>query len=199
MTLQENWATPDDFATLFQYFWHRDFPVDQRATGARRADWTIHIGVVIRNIADLMGLKTRFESGGRTDALLRSWQGDEIAVEWEWEGVRDNELNKLKDRKVWGPDKASGKKLKYAVLITYTNTQEIQNVYTYVEQKWSGARWPLLLVLIDFEESEKFSMRREFGNIQISLLKSNVWRPLKVSRAFPWRIEDTVWSGPTVK
>jgi hypothetical protein len=199
MALPEQWAMPEDFATLFQYFWHRDFPVDQRATGAKRADWTIHIGVVIRSIADLMGLKTRFESGGRTDAVLRSWQGDEIAVEWEWEVVWGNELDKLKDRKVWGLDKPSDKKLKYAVLIAYTHTPNIQKVYTHVEEKWVGARWPLLLVLIDFEDSKKFSMRREFGNIQISLLESNVWRPLKVSPALPWKIEDAVWSGRTLK
>ena len=31
MPLPEQWATPEDFATLFQYFWHRDFPIDQEA------------------------------------------------------------------------------------------------------------------------------------------------------------------------
>ena len=51
------------------------------ATGARRIDWTIHIGIVVRNIGDLMGLLTRFETGGRKDAVLRSGEGDEIAVE----------------------------------------------------------------------------------------------------------------------
>lgn len=39
-------------------------------------------GVIVRNIADLTGLITRFESGGRKDAFLRSFDGDEIAVEW---------------------------------------------------------------------------------------------------------------------
>ncbi len=84
----QSWATLEDFATLFQYFWHRDFPIDEkRAVGARRADWTIHIGVVVRNIADLMGLVARFERGKRKDAVLRSTEGDEIAIEWEWEDI----------------------------------------------------------------------------------------------------------------
>ena len=101
MPLPEHWATPEDFATLFQYFWHRDFPLDQKAIGARRADWTMHIGIVVRNIADLMGLVPRFEIGGKKDAVLRGWHGpeiaiDEIAVEWEWDGVWGNELKKLK-------------------------------------------------------------------------------------------------------
>ena len=95
MLLGSKWASPEDFATLFQYFWHRDFPIDQIATGAKRTDWTIHIGVVVRNIADLMGLVTRFERRGRKDAVLRSAGGDEIAIEWEWGGVWGNELDKL--------------------------------------------------------------------------------------------------------
>ena len=101
MSLNETWASPEDFATLFQYFWYRDFPIDQKATGARRVDWTIHIGIVVRNVADLMGLVTRFESGGRKDAVLRSTDGDEIAIEWEWSGVlgKANELEKLKSTK----------------------------------------------------------------------------------------------------
>jgi hypothetical protein len=50
-----------------------------------------------------MGLVTRFESGKRKDAVLRSAEGDEIAIEWEWGGVfgKANELKKLKDHKVW--------------------------------------------------------------------------------------------------
>ena len=87
MPLPVQWATPEDFATLFQYFWHRDFPIDPKAVGAKRTDWTIHIGVIVRNIADLMGLVARFETGGRTDAVLRSTEGDEVAIEWEWGGV----------------------------------------------------------------------------------------------------------------
>ena len=80
MPLPPQWTTPEDFASLFQYFWHRDFPIDERIVGARRSDWTIHVGVAVRSISDLMGLTARFESGNRKDAVLRSWQGDEIAV-----------------------------------------------------------------------------------------------------------------------
>ena len=123
MSLEEKWASLEDFATLFQYFWHRDFPMDQRATGALRVDWTIHIGVAVRNVADLMGLVTRFERGGRKDAVLRSTAGDEIAIEWEWGGVWGNELEKLKQHKVLSKNKDNERLLKYAVLITYTHTK----------------------------------------------------------------------------
>ena len=135
MPLPSQWATPEDFATLFQYFWHRDFPIDQRAVGARRTDWTIHIGVIVRSIADLMGLVTRFETRGRKDAVLRGADGDEVALEWEWEGVWGNELDKFKQHKVWSSKKQVGRLLRYAVLITYTHTPSIEKVYRHVASK----------------------------------------------------------------
>ena len=82
--LPGHWATPEDFATLFQYIWHRDYPLSPTANGARRADWTIHIGMVVRRIADLMGLIPRFEHGSRKDALLRSAIGETFPVRVEF-------------------------------------------------------------------------------------------------------------------
>ena len=118
MSLPACWAVLEDFGALFQHFWHRDFLISETALGARRIDWTIHIGVVVRSIADLMGLVTRFERAGRKDAVLRSGYGDEIAVEWEWGGVWGNELDKLKQHRVWSKDKTIDRPLRYAVLIT---------------------------------------------------------------------------------
>jgi len=193
MPLPAGWATPEDFATLFQYFWHRDFPIDKMATGAKRADWTIHIGVVVRNIADLMGLVTRFERGGRKDAILRSTGGDEVAIEWEWGGVWDNELEKLKDHKVWCRDQDSGQLLKYAVFITYTHTPNMEKVYDHVSEKWEDAPWPLLLILIDLEESRRFSSGKEFRHIHMSVFDSSGRRSLRIAPAFPWNVEGTRW------
>jgi hypothetical protein len=190
--LEESWASLEDFATLFQYFWYRDFPMDaKKATGAGRVDWTIHIGVVVRNIGDLMGLVTRFEEGGRKDAILRSTEGDEIALEWEWGGVwRANELDKLKQHEV----RPKGKeRLKYAVLITYTHPPNIQKVYKHVMEKWTGARWPLLLILIDLIESKKYHMGKEFKNIQMSVFDNGERRELRLAPAFPWEVAGTRW------
>ena len=195
MALYKKWASPEDFATLFQYFWHRDFPIDLASTGAKRTDWTIHIGIVVRNIADLMGLAARFERGGRKDAVLRSAEGDEVAIEWEWEGVwRANELEKLKLHKIWSKDKSRKRLLKYAALITYTHTPNIKKVYSYVMKEWEGARWPLLLILIDLVESRKFSFHKEFKNIQMSLFYKNKRKALRVAPAFPWEVNGTRWS-----
>lgn len=193
MPLPEQWASPEDFATLFQYFWHRDFPIYPTATGARRVDWTIHIGIVVRNIADLMGLLTRFERGGRKDAVLRSGEGDEIAVEWEWGGVWGNELEKLKNHRVWSPDKESKRLLKYGVLITYTHTPNITKVYNHVKDEWNGAAWPLLLLLIDLEKNRKFSSGKEFKDINASVFDADQRRSLRRAPAFPWKVESSRW------
>ena len=195
--LEERWASPEDFATLFQYFWHRDFPMDAKeAIGAGRVDWTIHIGVVVRIIADLMGLVTRFERGGRKDAILRSTGGDEIAIEWEWSGVlgKANELEKLKLHQVWSKEKGSKRLLKYAVLITYTHTYNINRVYERVLAEWKEAPWPLLLILIDVEKSKKYPMGKEFKNIQMSVFDKGKRTELRSAPAFPWEVPGTRWS-----
>ena len=194
MMIKESWASPEDFATLFQYFWHRDFPIDQKSTGARRSDWTIHTGIVVRNIADLMGLGTRFERGGRKDAGLRGTEGDEIAVEWEWEGVWGKEIEKLKNHKLWSYDKNSERLLKYAVFITYTDTPNIQKDYNHVMEQWEGAKWPLLLILIDHVESKEYHTRKKFKHIQMSLFNKGKHRKLRSAPAFPWEVRGTRWS-----
>ena len=198
---KDAWASIEDFATLFQYFWHRDFPMDaKKATGAGRPDWTIHIGVVVRNIADLLGFVTRFELGGKKDAILRSTEGDEIALEWEWEDIlgkdgklKGNELKKLKNHKVWPEDK---ERLKYAVLITYTKASDgaTEKVYDEVVKVWKGTSWPLLLILIDFGKFEKLSSRRGFKKIQMTVFHEGDYKELRSAPAFPWEVPETRWS-----
>src|SRR5947209_12537793 len=77
------WLT--DFATIFAHMWYRDFPLQRSLREkAQRADWTTHIGIAVRSTADLLGLFTHFESGGRTDAVLRDTKGAVAVLEWEW-------------------------------------------------------------------------------------------------------------------
>jgi len=192
VTIMMHWASIEDFAALFCYFWHRDFPITPpKALGARRIDWTIHIGVIVRNIADVMGLYTRFEAGGRKDAIIRNAKYEDlIALEWEWEGVWGNELDKLKKR----ASKPIGKKpLEYCVFITYTHTANIDKVYAHVLEKWREAQCPLLLLLIDFEDSKKYASRRVFHNINASIFDGKSQRGLRVVQALPWEAEGTRW------
>lgn len=193
MPLPEHWARPEDFATLFQYFWHRDFPIDERSPGAMRTDWTIHIGVIVRNIADLVGLVARFERGGRKDAVLRSAHGDEIAIEWEWEGLDENELKKLRTHRVWSKVKGDKKSLKYAVLITYATVNEADQVFNRINNSWADAPWPLLLILILSQKSAQLASGREFKAIQVGLFNLNKYTILRKAPAVPWQVESSRW------
>ncbi len=172
--------------------------MSEGAVGARRADWTIHIGIIVRNIGDLMGLATRFESGRRKDALLRSFDGDEIAVEWEWQGAWGNELSKLREHNVWSSTKGLNRLLKYGVLITYTHTPNIPRVYEHVHKEWLDAKWPLLLILVDLEETKKFRMGKDFKDMHFSVFDSGRQRCLGSTPAFPWKVESTRWSVQTI-
>jgi len=194
MSLSEKWAAPEDFATLFQYFWHRDFPIDQKAIGARRADWTIHIGIVVRNIADIVGLWARFEHGSRKDAILRSTAGDEIAIEWEWKDTWHEELLKLKNHEVYSNNKDIKRQLKYGVLITYALSEEIANVHKKIAETWATAKWPLLLILIEFERFRRYSSRRRFKNLHTSVFEGNNCREISTVPALPWDVKGSRWS-----
>ncbi len=168
--LPDRWASAEDFATLFQYFWHKDFPIDTKSTGAKRIDWTIHIGIIVRSIGDLMGVVTRFERGGRKDALYRSVAGDEVALEWEWQGIKgQNELAKLKAHNVWGRPEYNHDNLKYGVLITYVEIEYIEENLNTVSRNWQGAKWPLLLIIVTSQKAKDITARRSFSRLQMYL------------------------------
>jgi hypothetical protein len=173
--------------------------MDQRAIAAMRTDWTIHIGVVVRKIADLMGLVARFERN-RIDTVLRSRDGDEIAVEWEWDDVHGNELKKLKGHTLLSLDPDSGdrveashRRLRYAVFVTYADTLDIEKECAHVKREWANAPWPLLLILIGFEKTKKFVVGRKFVSINMFVFDSEDQRPLRTSPAFPWEVGSSRW------
>ena len=75
----------------------------------------------------------------------------------------------------------------------------MEKVYEHVAEKWPGALWPLLLILIDLDESTKFSSGKEFKNVHMSLFESNGRRDLRVAPAFPWNVQGTRWYLPEDK
>jgi len=193
--LPHDWASPEDFATLFQYFWYRDFPIDLKSTGAKRIDWTIHIGIIVRNIGDLIGLVTRFERGGRKDAVYRSVAGDEIALEWEWQGIiGENEINKLKDHKPWGREGYNHSLLKYGVLVSYLENQNADNTLSWVSEKWAGAQWPLVLAVIESRKSTKLTSKRFFHQLMFyHFAQDGRYCLLRKASALPWEIDCSRW------
>ena len=74
-----------DFSTLFSYLWYSEFPLDgwNRESGSP-SDWNVHSAVSVRKTAELFGLFVHFESGNRTDAVIRDRAKSAVAfVEWE--------------------------------------------------------------------------------------------------------------------
>lgn len=193
---QKPWANIEDFATLFQYCWYRDFPIDNKGSkGAKRADWTIHIGIVVRQVGDLLGFVTRFEHGGRKDAILRSTEGDEVAIEWEWEVSHGNETEKLRKHKVWSKVPSLNRSLKYAVFITYLdvtkeNKEEISRT---IKDDWS-ATYPLLLILIEAASSDDLSSKRKFKRFNMFRIENDKIDELRSAPAVPWNVPTTQWS-----
>ena len=106
-------------------------------------------------------------------------------------------MKKLKEHPVWSPDK-SKTSIKYGVLITYTHAPNIERAYDHVREAWGGARWPLLLILIDLEETKKFRMGKDFKNLNMSVFDLTGQRNLRVAPAFPWNVESSRWSTQTL-
>jgi hypothetical protein len=210
-----------DFATIFSYMWYRDFPLHPTfREQAQRADWTTHIGISVRSTADLMGLFTHFESGGRTDAILRTNQGNPIAaLEWEWNAIHQgdsavNEFEKLRAR--CGSSEFRG--LEFACLIGYARDdrvsrrrklREFDRVVDYRQLSLDvrvdyQLRWapdsdycetdfpPLLIIIIHYCEVRT---ERVFHWMTIDAIKDGNFTRLRTQRAYPWDVNDSRWSG----
>ncbi len=183
----------EDFATIFAHMWYRDFPLQPSfRLKAQRADWTTHIGIAVRSTADLMGLFTHFESGGRTDAVLKDNKGNAVAaLEWEWSSLHRGddiitEFQKLKDCCA----KEGFRGLRFACLIGYgrggigargagdygERTAAVLDKY---EKRWDGDLPPLLLVVIHFDTTGQRKAAREFRRVTFDVIKGGKSTPLR--------------------
>ncbi len=204
-----------DFATIFAHMWYRDFPLQRSLREkAQRADWTTHIGIAVRSTADLMGLFTCFESGGRTDALLRDNSKNVVAaLEWEWAALHRgdtiiNEFNKLKDLCT----KSEFKEICFAGLIGYARESssrakadradygsllaEVLEGYT---NRWPLEGPPLLLVLVHFENAGKAKDRqtRKFTKLTLHRIRGQSSELLREQPACPWDVPGSRWAHET--
>lgn len=85
-----------DFICLFNCVWYQDFPVF-KGEYINRSNWTIHVGLVMRECAKLMGARTFFEQGGRTDAVLQYPDNQILTyVEWEYNQADRDSVNEFR-------------------------------------------------------------------------------------------------------
>jgi hypothetical protein len=153
-----------------------------------------------------MGLFTHFESGGRTDAVLKDNRGRPVAaLEWEWDAihrkdVKGNEIvkefNKLKV--LCSTEKFQG--IRFACLIGYARVGpgagkgdykfgSERRLASYVE-RWKGELPPLLLVLIHFK---LWGQERLFTTMTVDEIKAGARKRLREQPAYPWKVNGSRW------
>jgi hypothetical protein len=189
-----NWLS--DFATIFAWRWYRDFPkVPPHREMFQRADATIHIGITVRGAADLMGLFAHFESGGRTDCILRDNSGAAVAgVEWEWQPLDErgdineavNEIGKLSGL----PDKPKCKGMRFVAFIGYVREENAATAVEQVQRRWTASS-PLLLVLVHYRRGPK---RRAFTVMTLDQIEGGKdLIHLRRQMAYPWDVKGSRW------
>jgi hypothetical protein len=194
-----------DFATIFAHMWYRDFPLQRSLREkAQRADWTTHIGIAVRSTADLMGLFTCFESGVRTDAVLRDTKGVVAALEWEWAALHSGKVNEFKKLAQLCGD-SNYNCLRFAGLVVYGRkggadySARTEKVLEQYEKEWSKDLPPLLLVVIYFEgigKNERLQ-RRQFQDMEMYEIAGGTKKLLRRQPAFPWDVIGSRWAKET--
>ena len=177
-----------DFVTLFNAFWYRDFPIsEQYKPWGSRVEWTTHFGLIVRACADAMGFFTYFESGGRTDAIIKDNQRNHIAhLEWEWTEAfspKVNEIQKLL--------KQNDKTL-FSVFISYSEDSLLEKNLQRIAEQWQNCPNPLLVFLVIFS---KQGNRRDFKTLNTYLVRDGVPEPLRSQQALPWNVEGSRWQS----
>jgi hypothetical protein len=196
-----------DFATIFAHMWYRDFPLQPSfRQKAQRADWTTHIGIAVRSTADLMGLFTHFESGGRTDAVLKDNRGNAVAaLEWEWSSLHRGDAVVTEFPKLMACcAKEDFRGLRFACLIGYARSgigargagdyaERTATVLDSYKERWVGDLPPLLLVAIHFDTTGQRKAVRDFTRVTIDVIKGGSRTPLREQTAYPWKVIGSRW------
>ncbi|WP_033033052.1 hypothetical protein [Pseudomonas kilonensis] len=146
---------------------------------AGRTDWTIHLGLVVRQCATLLGVRALFEQGGRTDAVIRYNDQNTLSfVEWEWKRAHTdiNEFSKLLH-------KTDG-----AVFQTFIGYSRVTDLKITIEQicnHWQTADKPLIAFLITYEVSGR---TRRFKELQTYMFAKGKYKKNHSQPALPWEV-----------
>ncbi len=177
-----------DFICLFNAFWYRDFPLSEsyKALGSR-AEWTTHIGSCVKSCADMLGYFTYFESGIRTDAVIKDNQGNDIAhIEWEWWQPHSDKVNEIK--KLFSEKSHA----KFSVLFSYSREDKhIENLKS-IQKQWKNSTSPLIVFLITFKYEKG---ARWFDNLETYIVKDGKMKKVRTQPALPWHTVGTRWEA----
>lgn len=179
-----------DFITLFNAFWYRDFPLSEsyKQRGSR-AEWTTHIGSCVKSCADMLGYFTYFESGIRTDAIIRdNLENDIIHAEWEWWQPHFDKVNEIK--KLFSEKRHA----KFSVFFSYSRQDDGKGMHDKnlksIQKQWKNSPYPLVVFLITFSVTKK---RRNFKELETYLVQNGKIKKVRSQPALPWEVKGSRW------
>ncbi|WLI35694.1 MULTISPECIES: hypothetical protein [unclassified Pseudomonas] len=168
-----------DFITLFNCLWYQDFPVEVDAV-TNRAGWTIHVGLVIRECAKLLGARAYFEQSRRTDAVLRFPDKSVLShVEWEWDEPHNEkvkEITKLLEQ---------SEPAAFSTFISYSTISHLPAAIERVSNLWAEASKPLIFFVVTFEQVGR---DRHFLELQTHVFSHGKHKRERTQPALPWQI-----------
>jgi len=178
-----------DFICLFNSLWYQDFPVTENDPPVNRSNWTIHIGLVIRQCAKLLGAHAFFEQGNRTDAVIRYPEEPQqilTNVEWEWTAAhqpRVNELDKLREE--------SGIPY-FSTFISYSRKEHLAEVLQRAETIWQDAEKPLIFFIVTYSMNGR---NRYFEELQTYFFSNNRFKKIRSQPALPWMVRRSKYNN----
>lgn len=171
-----------DFICLFNCLWYQDFPALE-GEFINRANWTIHVGLVIRECAKLMGARALFEQGGRTDAVLQYMDKKKLSyVEWEYIQANKDTVNELDKLLVKNND------CYFSTFISYCQSKNTHLVVEKAKNKWIKADNPLIMFLITYEQQPGKRNGRNFAELRTYFLSNGKCKCVRIQPALPWNV-----------
>jgi len=177
-----------DFVTLFNAFWYRDFPLSEsHKINGSRAEWTTHIGNCVRSCADAMGFFTYFESGIRTDAIIKDNTGNDIAhLEWEWKEPLNDKVNEV--QKLYSKKETA----EFSVLFSYSRIDHHQENLDRIQEQWGNSANPLLALLVTFIQEKN---GRRFRLLETYHFQNDQRKKIRSQPALPWEVRGSRWES----
>jgi hypothetical protein len=177
-----------DFVILFNAFWYRDFPLSEsHKINGSRAEWTTHIGNCVKSCAELMGFFTYFESGIRTDAIIKdNTKRDIVHLEWEWKQPLNEKVNEIK--KLY----SQRTNAEFSVFFSYSRLDRHKENLNSIEHQWSNSTHPLLVFLVTFNQEKN---GRRFYFLETYHFQYGIRKKIRSQPALPWEVKGTRWES----
>ncbi|WP_169874492.1 hypothetical protein [Pseudomonas proteolytica] len=168
-----------DFITLFNCLWYQDFPVEVDAV-TNRAGWTIHVGLVMRECAKLLGARAYFEQGGRTDAVLKYPDKSILSnVEWEWVQSHNDKVDEIS--KLFKNHEQAA----FSTFVSYSTKSHLPEAIEKASKLWAKASTPLIFFVVTFESVGR---DRHFLELQTHFFSRGKHKKIRSQPALPWQI-----------